>query len=212
MNTTVESRPEPLPPTDEALLLQYRDTGNEDAFRELVHRYERELFHYLWRYLHDAGRAEEVFQAAFLRLYQHRYDFRVGQRVRPWLYTIATRLAIDALRHAARRPAVSLDAEHGDDATLKQLTAGETLSPEEQAEQHEQRRWLETSLGELPQRLRDALQLVYLNGLTYHEAARRLGIPLGTLKSRLHESLVKLNRAARRTRHSWSTSTCPRPT
>lgn len=212
MTTTLEPQREPLPPTDEALLLQYRDTGNEDAFRELVQRYERELFHYLWRYLHDAGRAEEVFQAAFLRLYQHRYDFRAGQRVRPWLYTIATRLAIDVLRHAARRPAVSLDAEHGDDATLKLLAAGQSESPEEQAERQEQRQWLRDAITKLPQRLHDALQLVYFNGLTYDDAARRLGIPLGTLKSRLHESLVKLNRAARRTRNGWSTPNWPQGT
>ena len=202
---TLEPPQTPLPLSDEALLLEYRDTGNEEAFRELVLRYERELFHYLWRYLHDAGRAEEVFQAAFLRLYQHRYDFRPGQRVRPWLYTIATRLAIDVLRHAARRPAVSLDAERGDDTNLKELAAGQDESPEEQAERREQRLWLQTAVGELPQRLRDALKLVYFSGLTYADAAQRLGIPLGTLKSRLRESLVKLNRAARRARKDWGT-------
>lgn len=121
------------------------------------------------------------------------------------LYTIATRLAIDVLRHAARRPAVSLDAERGDDTNLKELAAGQDESPEEQAERREQRLWLQTAVGELPQRLRDALKLVYFSGLTYADAAQRLGIPLGTLKSRLRESLVKLSRAARRTRKDWGT-------
>lgn len=197
MTTTMEPRLEP--PTDEALLLEYRDTGNEDAFRELVERYESELFHYLWRYLHDAGRAEEVFQAAFLRLYQHRYDFQPGQRLRPWLYAIATRLAIDALRYAARRPAVSLDAEHGDDdgVNLRQFAASEEENPAEHAQKQEQRQWLREAVADLPPRLREALDLVYFHDLKYNDAARRLGIPLGTLKSRLRESIVKLNRASK---------------
>lgn len=195
---TIEPRQEPPPLTDEALLLEYRDAGNEDAFRELVHRYQRELFPYLCRYLHDAGRAEEVFQAAFLRLYQHRYDFRLGERVRPWLYAIATHLAIDVLRHRARRPTVSLDAEHGGDTSLKQFAIGRDEDPAERAEQQEERQWLRAAIDELPQRLRDALRLVYFQGLKYDEAAKFLGIPLGTLKSRLHEALIKLNHAAQR--------------
>ena len=197
---TIEARREPPPITDEALLLEYRDAGNEGAFRELFHRYQRDLFPYLCRYLHDSGRAEEVFQAAFLRLYEHRYDFRPGERVRPWLYTIATHLAIDVLRHRARRPTVSLDAEHGGDTSLKQFVIGRENDPADQAERQEERQWLRAAIDELPQRLRDALRHVYFNGLKYEDAARSLQIPLGTLKSRLHEALLKLNRTARRNR------------
>lgn len=189
------SRQELLPLSDEALFLQYRDAGNEAAFCELMRRYERELFYYLWKYLHDAGRAEEVFQAAFVRLYQHRHDFKPDQRVRPWLYTIATHLAIDALRQAACRPSVSLDAEHGDDASLKQLATDRAEDPAEQFEREEEEQQLRAAVERLPERLRGALQLVYFQGMKYDDAARRMGIPLGTLKSRLHESLVWLNRA-----------------
>lgn len=198
MTAKLEPRRELMPLTDEALLLKYRDSRNEAAFCELVHRYERELFYYLWKYLHDAGRAEEVFQATFLRLYQHRYDFKPEQRVRPWLYAIATHLAIDVLRHDARRPTISLDVEHGDDATLKQLVIVRSETAEERVERQEERQWLRAAIDELPPRLRDALKLVYFSGLKYDDAARCLDIPVGTLKSRLHESLVKLSHAARR--------------
>ena len=200
LESEIQSEPRPL--TDEALLLRYRDHGDEDAFRELVHRYEGELYHYLWRYLHDADRAEEVFQAAFLRLYQHSHHFLPGHRVRPWLYTIATHLAIDALRRAGRHPTTSLDTEHGEDATLRDLLVGQSEDPAARMEREERRQWLQRAVDELPQRLREALNLVYFEGLKYDDAARRLDIPLGTLKSRLHESLVKLNQALKR---SWRT-------
>lgn len=199
-STTIEAevQSDPHPLTDEALLLRYRDHGDEEAFRELVGRYEHELYGYLCHYLHDTGRAEEVFQSAFLRLAQHSHHFLPGHRVRPWLYTIATHLAIDALRRAGRHPTTSLDAEHGDDSTLRNLLVGQSDEPSARLEQEERRQWLQTAVAELPQRLREALGLVYFEGLKYDDAARRLDIPLGTLKSRLHESLVKLNQALKR--------------
>jgi RNA polymerase sigma-70 factor, ECF subfamily len=178
--------------TDEALLLWYRNSGDEQAFRELIERHEDELFHYLCRYMHDSCLAEEVVQATFVRLHQHRHDFQPDHRLRPWLYTIATHLAIDALRRAARHRAASLDSEHGDNATLMDLLTARAEDPSARIEEEEQRRWLRKAVDELPQRLRDALSLVYFGGLKYGEAAKQLGVPLGTLKSRLHEALVKL--------------------
>jgi RNA polymerase sigma-70 factor (ECF subfamily) len=69
-------------------------------------------------------------------------------------------------------------------------------------EEEERRVWLGKAVEELPQRLRDALNLVYFTGLKYGEAAKQLGIPLGTLKSRLHEALVKLKTALRPRRNA----------
>lgn len=188
---------EPRPATDEALLLRYRDELDQDAFRELVDRYQPELFHYLWRYLHDANVAEEVFQVACLHLAEHSDQFLPDHRVRPWFYSIATHLAIDALRRAGRHPTTSLDAERADDARLSELLVAHADDPTAHLEQEERRAWLTKALGELPPHLREGLNLVYFDGLKYADAARRLGIPLGTLKSRLHEAIVKLGQASK---------------
>lgn len=184
--------------TDEALLLWHRKLGDENAFRELVGRYENELFHYLCRYLHDATTAEEVLQATLVRLYQHRNHFQPGHRLRPWLYTIATHLAIDTLRRAGRHHAASLDAEHGDDATLGDLLTSHVDDPSAHIEEEERRGALRKAVDDLPERLREALDLVYFKGMKYGDAAKRLKIPLGTLKSRLHEALVTLKAALTR--------------
>src|SRR5262245_66583459 len=94
-----------LDATDEALLTRFRG-GQREAFGLLVRRYERELFGYLCRYLGDASLADDVFQNTFLQVYLKSDQFEDGRQVRPWLYTIATNQAIDALRRAGRQPEI----------------------------------------------------------------------------------------------------------
>src|SRR5438874_11629145 len=94
--------------SDEDLLTRFCK-GQTEAFGALVRRYERELYGYLRRYLGDANLAEDVFQNTFLQVYLKSGQYEAGRPVRPWLYTIATHQAIDALRRNGRHQAVSLD-------------------------------------------------------------------------------------------------------
>lgn len=190
-------------PSDEELLLRYRDHAVPEAFRELLHRYERELFSYLCRYLRDETLAEEVFQAVFMRVHEKARLFEEGRAFRPWLYSIATHQAIDALRKAGRRRTTSLDTVHGevemDGTTLLDLLEDPTGGPLAQLEEHERSEWARQAVDGLPQYLRDVVLLVYFQGLKFREAADALGIPLGTVKSRMHQALVRLNAAWKRT-------------
>src|SRR3984957_17668333 len=95
--------------SDEELMGRYREEGKAALFSELVHRYERELYRYLARYLGDPTAAEDVFQNTFLQVHLKRGLFENGRPFRPWLYAIATHQAVDALRKAGRHPTVSLD-------------------------------------------------------------------------------------------------------
>ena len=106
---TVRPMLQPTSLSDEELLTGYRDTGDANLFSELVHRYERELYSYLRRYLGDAEMAEDAFQAAFLQVHLKCQQYEAGRAVRPWLYTIATNQAIDAQRRSRRHRMVSLD-------------------------------------------------------------------------------------------------------
>ncbi|HUY90637.1 MAG TPA: RNA polymerase sigma factor [Pirellulales bacterium] len=205
--TATEARPELPKSSDEELLLRYRNNADPEAFRELLHRYERELFSYLCRYLRDETLAEEVFQAVFMRVHEKARLFEEGRAFRPWIYSIATHQAIDALRKAGRRRTTSLDTVHGevemDGTTLLDLLEDRTGSPLAQLEEHERSAWARQAVDDLPQYLRDVVLLVYFQGLKFREAAEALGIPLGTVKSRMHQALVRLNAAWRRT-HSAS--------
>lgn len=189
------------PATDKELYLRFRNGGDREAFDELIHRYEGELFRYLRRYLRNAALAEDVFQATFLRLYQKAALYNEVRRFRPWLYSIATHAAVDALRKAGRQRAVSLDepaagADAQDGAPIDVLAAG-TPTPFDVIIDEEGREQARRAVDELPEHLRVVVILVFFQGLKYGEAAEALGIPLGTLKSRMHAAFNKLSEALR---------------
>jgi RNA polymerase sigma-70 factor (ECF subfamily) len=183
---------------DETLLLRYRDTGSRSVFEQLVRRYERELYSYLRRYLGDAELAEDAFQATFLQVHLKCSSFEMDRRFRPWLYTIATNQAIDAQRRNKRHRMVSLDrsgpSDDGDDAAkLANLLVAASATPMQQVSEAERGHWLREALDELPESYRQVLNLVYFQGLKYREAADALAIPVGTVKSRIHAAILKLN-------------------
>jgi len=186
--------------SDEQLLLDYRDQADRAAFSELVRRYERELYSYLRRYLGDASMAEDAFQATFLQVHLKCDQFEEGRKFRPWLYTIATNQAIDAQRRNKRHRSVSLDrntkSDGADDVgTLMDLLTSKEPAPELRMESAQQRDWVRDAVEQLPEALREAVNLVYYQGLKYREAADILEIPVGTVKSRLHSAILKLNEA-----------------
>ena len=191
-----------LEETDESLLLRYRDKGDIEAFETLVHRHEKPLFNYLLRYLHSTSLAEDVFQATFLRMHEKCRLFTEDRQVRPWLYSIATHLAIDTLRKEGRHRAASLDQERADAGedmgTLLSLLRSHSPSPLEQIEADERAKWTRRTVDGLPEHLRVIVLLAYFQGLKLQEVAEILQLPIGTVKSRLHKALVLLNTAWRR--------------
>lgn len=192
--------------SDEELLSQFVH-GQRDAFGTLLRRYERELYGYLRRYLGDATLAEDVFQNTFLQLYTKIDTYELGRPVRPWLYTIATHQAIDALRRANRHQAVSLDRErdessNGEVQSLLALMESQGPSPFQSVHEEERRQWVRDSVDRLPDFLRQVLVLAYYQGLKYREIADILDIPVGTVKSRLHTAMAKLQEAWAGSAHS----------
>lgn len=186
--------------TDEELLLEYCQTGSQRVFSTLVRRYERELFNYLRRYLGSAAMAEDAFQGTFLQVHLKCESFEEGRRFRPWLYTVATNQAIDLQRRNKRHQHVSLDrrnrSEASDLGVLMDLLVGEDREPSESFDLRERAEWIRGEVDQLPDQLRSSVELVYFQGMKYREAADELGIPVGTVKSRLHAALGKL-------RESW---------
>ena len=189
-------------PSDEELLLRYRSSGHIESFEELVHRYEAPIYNYLLRYLRNAELAEEVFQATFLRVHEKADTFMADRNIKPWLYSIATHQAIDAVRREGRHRAVSLNEEkvtdEADVVALINLLESRVPSPLEQLEARERREWTQQAVDQLPEPLRVVVLLIYFQGLKYREVAEALNIPVGTVKSRVHKALVRLNAAWRR--------------
>ena len=182
--------------SDEELLTRLQ-SGQREVFGVLVRRYQRELFGYLRRYVGDAELADDVFQATFLQVYVKIGQYEAGRAARPWLYTIATHQAIDAMRRAGRQSMVSLEqssneAPDGEVRSLIEMLEARETGPIDQAESHERRELVRATVDRLPEFLRSVVVLAYYQGLKYREVADILEVPVGTVKSRLHTALLKL--------------------
>lgn len=190
--------------SDEALLLEYRTSGKSEAYEGLVHRYEREMYSYLRRFLGNSEMAEDAFQGTFLQVHLKCSLFQEGRRFRPWLYGIATNQAIDLQRKNKRHRILSLDNSWNSDAddlgTLVDLLVDKGPSPVDKLETGERRDWIRECVASLPETLRSVVTLVYYQGMKYREAAEALELPVGTVKSRLHSALLKLNEAWHQTK------------
>lgn len=184
--------------SDEALLERCRTHGDRAAFAVLVERYEREIYSFLRRYLNDADLAEDVFQMTFLQVHLKCDQFDRQRKFKPWLYMIATNQAIDTQRRNKRHRGISLDrpqslSNHDEADALVTLLVSHEADPATQFESACRAQWVRDALDALPEALRAALTLVYYQGLKYREAADVLGVPVGTVKSRIHSAILKLN-------------------
>lgn len=183
----------PGEPSDEDLLESYRQ-GNRSGFARLVERYQRELFHFLVRFLGDRAAAEDVFQETFLQVHQSASQFDPERRFRPWLFTIAANKARDLMRSQARRPTNPLqasispgDEESGQFIDLMESTA---QAPGESMEKEELQRLVHGTVMGMPDHLREILLLSYFHQFPYKQISEILNIPLGTVKSRLHAAVA----------------------
>lgn len=179
--------------TDEQLLADYRE-GDRKAFQQLVDRHQRELFHFLVRFLGNRASAEDVFQEAFLQVHQSADQFDIERRFRPWLFTIAANKARDLMRSQSRRPTSPLQASisQGDDdgGQFIDLMEAVVQAPGAEIEKQELQQTVHRTVMAMPEHLREILLLSYFHQFPYKQIGDILGIPLGTVKSRLHAAVA----------------------
>ena len=178
--------------TDEQLLADHA-AGDADAFRRLVERYNRELYTFVFRFTRSTAAAEDVVQESFLQIHLSADRFDPSRRFKPWLFTIGANKARDWLRGRSRQREVPLDAKiSGADETgqtFLDLLSDPGDAPGEAMEADETRQAVQRAVDRLPSALREALVLAYFHRFAYKEMADVLGIPVGTVKSRLHAAV-----------------------
>ncbi len=203
LGTQAESQTETAQLTDEQLLARFVNDEDRGSFECLVRRYQVEIYNYLRRYIGSESGAEDAFQLTFVRVYQKAESFDLTRRFRPWLYSVATNQAIDMQRRDKRRSHQSLDVT-SDQSESRSTTQASAIPDHRQSEEdplvtaefQEQMRAAVTEIGEPG---RSALELIYLQGLPYKEAAEILDVPVGTVKSRVHAAIRKLSALWQRT-------------
>lgn len=167
---------------NDAYLVGSIANGDADAVRPLIERYKKPLAALLQRALGSSPDVDDVFQETWIRVVRsaHRYD--PEQRFSAWLFAIAWNLVKGRW---SRRVA------HDDDVDLAAM-ASRDRSPEERVVEANRAERVREMVARLPERLAQAVLLRYFEELSEKDVAERLGIPVGTVKSRLHHGLRRL--------------------
>ncbi len=187
---------ENLPDADVVALAQQ---GREDAFREIIRRYERPVFSLVYRMVRDREVAEDLAQDAFIRVLNNLDKYRSEFKLSSWLFKIANNVAIDHLRKrqldtisihgspnaatASEIEATTIDIDSGEENALDEMEAKELGSA------------IERAIAQLRPEYRACIMLRHVEGRSYEEIATTLDLPLGTVKTYIHRARHELREA-----------------
>jgi len=167
----------------------------ERAFTELVRRFQGRVINLISRVLNDRESADDLAQEVFVRVYVHRRNYRRGSKFSTWLFTIAANLAKNEIRRRVRkRHWFSLDALQDLLKDSAPILADPTEGSERSMEREQLQEAMARAIGTVPEKYRLAVVLRDLEGLPYEEIAQVLGIPGGTVRSRINRARTMLKR------------------
>lgn len=186
--------PQTLSLSDEDLMARVAE-DDERAFSDLVGRFKGRVTNLISRVLNDREASDDLAQEVFVRVFVHRRNYRTGSKFSTWIFTIAANLAKNEIRRRVRRRNwFSLDAltEVFSDSIIQ------LADPTEGREQLLEREQLQGTVGEaiatVPEKYRLALVLRDIEGLSYEEISEVLGVPGGTVRSRINRARSMLKR------------------
>lgn len=175
--------------TDEELIARFQN-GDEYAFDEIVHRYKDRLLNFIFRFLGQMDEAEDIVQDTFLKVYKNKNAYENIARFSTWIYTIAGNLAKTELRKRKRRRMFSISGK-GIDEKEYELRSGDR-TPEEETDSVFNEKIIQGAIEKLHEKFRTVIILRDIQELSYDEISNIIGVPLGTVKSRVNRARLKL--------------------
>jgi RNA polymerase sigma-70 factor, ECF subfamily len=178
--------------TDEQLFQRYTD-GDERVFRVLVDRYEPRIQGFLRKRLNDEERVEDLTQDTFLRIHRARESYDPSRKFSTWIHTIANNLLKNEFRNRSRRRETTfsdLRPETSPAGTPARPVEFEArgADPEREAYRSELREAIDTAIERMDEHHRVPFVMREVEDLSYEEIAEAIGIPVGTVKSRLNRA------------------------
>lgn len=170
--------------TDEELTELFR-AGDEDAVRELYRTHGRAVMTVAMSVLGDRDLAAEAVQQTFLNAWKAAAKFETGREIAPWLYAIARRAAIDVYRKESR----PTQSAHDEEVEIAVSSPG--------IEQAWEAWQVRSAIDKLADDEQEVVRLSHFEGLTHTEISERVGVPVGTIKSRSHRAHLRLARLLR---------------
>jgi RNA polymerase sigma-70 factor, ECF subfamily len=166
--------------------------GRDAALDDLMGRHGERLYHYLIRVLQNEMEAEDLAQETFARVFLNRSKFKADKKFSTWLFTIATNLARDRLRHWSRHPAVSIDATEDSESGLKNILPARGPNPTEKLELEERAAAVRRALAALPEELRVPLVLAEYENQSHGEIAAVLDCSPKAVEMRIYRARQQL--------------------
>ncbi len=175
--------------SDEELISRFQ-AGDENAYVELVNRFKDKLTNFVYYFLKDEELSEDIVQDTFIKLYEKKNYYRPVAKFSTWIYTIARNLANTELRKKNRAKIMYLSQIKYDnknhelrskDQSLISMIENEYLLDE-----------LNSAIDRLPDNYKTAIILRDIQGLNYEEISKIVGVPLGTIKSRINRARLQL--------------------
>jgi len=187
------SRPKLQQLSDEDLM-EYFQAGYEQAFNELVTRFQDRLHNFLYRYTHNHQDCEDLVQETFLRVFRSRHSYKRIAKFSTWMYTIALNLAKSMYKKKQRMTTITIhkDEEDPDDSPMKLEDCN--ILPDEALHEKMCIHHLEKALKKLSADFREVVILRDIQQLSYVEISSITDLPMGTVKSRINRGRAELQR------------------
>lgn len=178
--------------TDEGLIVDYL-AGNRGSLEELISRYLKPLYSFVFRYVGNQKDAEDIVQDVFLKTWKNLKRFDPAKKFQPWIFAIAKNTTVDFLKKKKTIPFSEFESETGENTILDNLADPAPLAPELLA-QKDLGNAVNSALEKLSAKYRMVLFLRYNDHFTFEEIAESLGEPMNTVKSRHHRGLQLLKK------------------
>ena len=170
---------------DEALFERYQE-GDDRAFAQLVGRYEPLIKGFLFKRLKDEERVQDLTQDTFLRVHRARERYDTGRKFSTWIYTIASNLLKNEYRNRSRRRETAFSDLRAEGTAPRPIEfESDAPDPERSAYRGELREAIEDAIGRLEDHHRIPFVMREVEDRTYEEISEAIGVPVGTVKSRL---------------------------
>ncbi len=186
---SLDKRHSPFVYTDEQLIARFQ-AGDEQAYVELVNRYRDRLMNFVFQFLGDTEQSEDVVQDTMLKLYEKKHYYREIAKFSTWIYTIARNLANTELRKRKRRKVTVLSQMTRDEREYE-LPAVQPETWQEVESEYAAKR-IQSAIHALPEHFKTVIILRDIQELSYEDISSIVGVPLGTVKSRINRARLQL--------------------
>jgi RNA polymerase sigma-70 factor (ECF subfamily) len=176
--------------SDEELIAELQQTGNERAFEILVQRYKNPLTNYVFRFLGDFDACSDVVQETMIKFYRYKDNYSSVAKFSTWIYTIAGNLARTEYRRRKRRSFLSIN-DYGEDHKVFDIP-DESYSPDVMTDSRIKDEIIQKALLIVKEDFREVVILRDIEGMSYEEIAEITGLNEGTVKSRINRGRAKL--------------------